>query len=446
MHHRWDFRCDRRIGCAGAVVIISLLLGGCEDALSTEQPAPILVTLPAVTSLPATAAPTDLPTEASPEGTLASTQSVPPTPIPESSGIGSTHRLWEWDIVARPSALAASSSRLAVIITDGRFAWLNAETGQIESAAFLWSGILQGESWGEVYVDGLGTFAVAAVHEQSINSQTGIADSRSRLVVYDAQASELWSLPELEEPYHLYTAALTSISVIVGKWPRGFRNNSLAAYELYTGEELWEVSEPNTGYRQIVHDGNRVYVLLDNDEGGAVAAFDLRTGDEIWRWTHPEMVQPDMILLGPTGLYVVTVSRTAALDPGSGQLQWMANITIAPEARIASHSNYVYVAPAAGGEYGRKPGIMGFFADGSGLAWHSLSGLLAEPIVAGEEALWVVLKDHDAGTVALSGLEPDTGLERIRLDIGFEPNAQYHLVVHGRQIYVLGNSLLAFGY
>ncbi len=430
-----------------ALICLSALLGGCEQLLSTEEPDPILVTLPVATAVPASptstagALPADTPTPYFPQAT----EPVPPTPIPQASGVGSTRLLWEWREVARPSALAASGSRLAVIIADGRFAWLDANTGLVQSSSFLWPGILQGESWGEVYVDELGTIAVAAIREQSINPQTGLADSRARLAAYDSEAGERWSLPELG-PQHFYSAALTSISVVVGKWPQGFRDNTLAAYELYTGEKLWEIGDPETGYEQIVHDGNRLYVLLDNDAGGAVAAFDLRTGEELWRWFDPEVLRPDRITLGESGIYLLNVNRLLALDPATGETKWSADLHTAPEAGLAARGNLVYLVPSPAAEMGFRPGLISLYADGSGLAWHALAGLLADPLALGDEALWTVVKDYDTGLVALSGLDPETGLERVRVPSDQNPAVLYQLVAHGRRVYVLGDSLLAYGY
>ena len=156
---------------AGVMAILTLLAGCTELLDPTQPPTPILVTLPASTPQPATPTAEPSPTSETPIElpTSEANEAVAPTPIPQASGIGSTKLLWEWREVARPSALAAGGERLAALIADGRFAWLNAGNGRIESSSFVWSGVPQGETWGEVYVDGLGTFALAAIREQRIN-------------------------------------------------------------------------------------------------------------------------------------------------------------------------------------------------------------------------------------------------------------------------------------
>jgi hypothetical protein len=106
----------------------------------------------------------------------------------------------------------------------------------------------------------------------------------------------------------------------------------------------------------------------------------------------------------------------------------------------------IFLAPAPAAELGFRPGIVGLFADGSGLAWHSLGGLLADPVAANEQAVWTIVKDYDLGDVWLSGLEPDTGLEQIRLPVSRQPDVQYQLVPGDRRVFVLGNTLIAFGY
>jgi outer membrane protein assembly factor BamB len=332
---------------------------------------------------------------------------------------------------------------LAVIVADGRFVWLNAQDGRLEAGAFLWSGLLEGDSWGEVYTDGM--VAVVAAREMSISPQTGLADSRARLAVYDAGGNELWSLPELGAQ-HFYSAALAPGSVLVGKWPHGFDDNSLAAYELLTGQKLWEISDEQTGYQQIVHDGTRMYVLLNNLSGGAVVCYDLRTGEELWRWSDPTIQQPDLIVLANDSLYVQTVDRTLALDKIAGTVKWVAILQTAPEAGLAILGGLLYLAPAPAAELGFRPGVVGLRADNGELAWHSLSGLLADPLAVGGEAVWTIVKDYSSGQVWLSGLEPQTGLELIRLPIGNDPQTLYQLVASGRQVYILGNSLLAYGY
>ncbi len=429
-----------RLISAALILLLGGVLTACEQALSlSPEPGPVLVTLPALPSQsPApTVEATDVPPSPVP------TQPVPPTPVPQPVGIGATHLLWEWGEVARPSSLAVGGSRLAVIVADGRFAWLNAQNGRLESGAFLWSGLLEGDSWGEVYTDG--AVAVVAAREMSINPQTGLADSRARLAVYDAGGNELWSLPELGSQ-HFYSAALAPGSVLVGKWPHGFADNSLAAYELLTGKRIWEINEEQTGYQQIVHDGTRMYVLLNDLSGGAIACYDLRTGEELWRWADPATQQPDLIALADDSLYVQTVDRTLALDKITGTVKWIAILQTAPEAGLAVLGGLLYLAPAPAAEVGFSPGVVGLYANTGELAWHSLSGLLADPLTVGGEALWTIVRDYSSGQVWLSGLEPRSGLELVRLPIGNDPQTLYQLVASGRQVYILGNSLLAYGY
>jgi outer membrane protein assembly factor BamB len=428
-----------RVGLA-LMTACALILSACEDVPTpTEGPAPVLVTLPAASPPPVTpsaqaASPTALPTE-----------SIPPTPAPQSQGIGATHLLWEWPETSRPSALAVTPSRLAAIVADGRFAWLNAATGQVTATAFLWTGLLQGDSWGEIYTDSV--LALVAIREQSINPKTGLADSRARLAVYDGQAHELWSLPELG-PLHFYSAAMASGPgiVVVGKWPHSFEDNQLAAYELFTGKPLWHASDKNTGYQQVIEDGTRVYVLLDNPTGGGVAAYDLRTGDKLWQWSDPAVRQPDQIALGDGALYVMSAAETLALDSSSGTQRWAVDLNAAPEAGLGVRGDLVYLAPAPSAQTSFRPGVVGLKAASGELAWHTLGGLVADPVAASGDALWAVVKDYDGGQVYLSGLDPETGLERIRLPVSRNIQAIYQLVALDQRVYVLGDSLLAYGY
>lgn len=419
-----------------------MILSGCEQVVTPETVNPVLVTLPAQSPMP-TLTFTPIPPTETPVPTFRPTDPVPPTPAPQSQGIGATRLLWEWDEVARPSTLAATSTRLAVIVADGRFVWLDAINGQVEVQTFLWAGQPQGDSWGEIYADG--TLAVTAIREVSINPETRLADSRARLAVYDTGAEELWSLPELES-LHFYSAALAPGMVLVGKWPYGFKDNALSAHEVSTGEIIWEVQDDSTGFQQIVHDGTRLYVLLNDAEGGGAASYDLLTGEELWRWSDPAVKNPDQLVLSNSALYIFTANRTVTLDPFTGKTKWSAQFSAAPEAGLIVGDSLFYLVPAPSPELGTRPGLVALSTTGGEVAWHTLNGLLADPIAMGEGVLWTIVKDFDSGEVGLSGLEPATGLEQVRVMVGSQPNILYQLVAQGNRVYVLGDSLQAFGY
>lgn len=423
-------------------------MAGCGDTFVPDMSQPVLVTLPVSTPGPDTS-PTPAEEQITPTVTPATptpTEPVPPTPLPGPEGLGAAGLLWQWDEVAPPSALAATGTRLAVLAADGRFLWINTDTGRTEGSVLLWASALQGDTWGEVYTDG--TVALVAARETTLNDETGLADSRARLVVYGAEGNRYWELPEIDQAQHFYSAALASGPgiVVVGKWPYGFDDNTLAGYELFTGNQLWEIGEDLTGYQQLIHDGTRLYALLNSAEGGAVAAFDLRTGDELWRWSDESIPRPDQIALDENRVYVLSVETTLALDPLTGEVHWSANFQSAPEAGLALHENLLYLAPAPTAELGFRPGIVALNAEGGQLMWHALNGLLADPVAVGDGALWTIVKDFDSGNVWLSGLEPDTGLELVRLLIGDDPDVLYRLVALGSRVYVLGDSLQAYGY
>jgi hypothetical protein len=436
------------------ILVTVLFLPACDEVLSPTELEPILVTLPAQTPQPTSTvdpATPDITATAALDTSPTPTNALPPSPVVEAGDISKTRKLWEWTETAHPTAAAASTSRLGVIISDGRFGWVNTDSGKLESSSYLWEGLIEGETWGSVYVDGLGTLAVVQANEQSVDSQTGYPEFRSRISVVDAQANELWSLPELTSQ-RFYSVALTSVSVIVGTYKGSDGDNTLAAYELYTGNRIWEIGGEDTpdegsGYQQILQDGNRLYVLITGTEASAVAAFDLRTGDELWRWSDPEMPHPDLIALDTLNLYVLSIDRMTAIDPLNGEGRWTVSpLEVDATAGIATRQGYVYLAPAPSAETGFYPGVLALKADGSGLAWHSMAGILANPVSADEEAAWLIARNYESGNVWLSALDPVTGLEQIRLPVSNELDVIYQIVAFSRRIYVLGNSLQAFGY
>lgn len=431
----------RRPIALSLAVLCAAVLAACDEVPTPtlEGPPPVLVTLPASTPAPAT------PTGPAATPTPVPTQSVPPTPVPETQGIGATTQLWEWAETARPSALAATASRLAAIVADGRFVWLNADSGHVDASAYLWTGLLQGDSWGEVYTDSV--LALVAVREQSINPKTGLADSRARLAVFDGQAKELWSLPELGSN-HFYSAAMASGPgiVVIGKWPEGFDDNELAAYELFTGQKLWQVIDKNTGWHQVIHDGTRVYALLSGPINTGVVAYDLRTGEKLWQWSDPNVKRADQIALGDGTIYVLSDTETVSLDSASGQERWVIGFNAAAEAGMSVLGDNLFLSPSPSAQTSFRPGLVGLKASTGEVSWHSLGGLVANPLAVGADAVWTTVRDYDGGQVYLSGLDPATGLERVRLPVGRNVNAPYQLVALDTRVYVLGESLLAYGY
>jgi outer membrane protein assembly factor BamB len=231
-------------------------------------------------------------------------------------------------------------------------------------------------------------------------------------------------------------------------WPHGFKDNELAAYEMFTGKRLWRVRSGATGYQKIVHDGTRMYVLLTDPEGtDMVGCYDLRTGDQLWRWSHPDLAQIDRIALGEDSVYVMTSDQILALDTTTEEsIKWIVGFSAAPDAGVETRGDLLYLAPAPSAQTGFRPGVVGLDGLSGQLSWNALGGLLADPLAVSGETLWAILKDFDSGEVFLSGLEPDTGLERVRLLVSMEPEVLYRLVALDRRVYVLGDTLQAYGY
>jgi outer membrane protein assembly factor BamB len=281
-----------------------------------------------------------------------------------------------------------------------------------------------------------------------IDSETGLAESRARLAVFDTQANEKWSLPQLESR-HYYSAAIAPGPgiVVVGKWPHGFKDNEMAAYGMSSGQRLWRVKDGETGYQEIVHDGTRMYVLLTDAQGAnAVGCYDLRTGDQLWRWSDPNLKQIDRIALGSDGVYAMVSNQILALNATTGEVKWAIGFSATSDAGMQALGGLLYMAPAPSAQTGFRPGVVGIDAYTGRMSWNALGGLLADPLAASGEALWAIVKDFDTGQVFLSALEPGTGLERARMLVGSGPETIYRLVALDRRVYALGNTLQAYGY
>ena len=391
-----------------------------------------------------------LPSDGTPQaGTAANPEQTGPTltpsitPIPGPQDIANTRMLWEWEETAPPSALAAAGDRLAVIVADGRFQWLDAASAQPLGGDFLWPDGIRGESWGQVYADN--EIAVLAAVETWVSGDTGFPETRSQVIVFDSAGQVLWRLPELSTQ-HLYSAALAADRVFAGTH-HGGGSNVLGAYDRLTGAPLWETGGDSTGFEVIVHDGARVYALLnEGSEGGGVAAYDAQSGGLLWTQSDPAVRLSDDLLIAGNRLFVLTQPAAVALDPADGRILWSTQVALAPEAGMAAQADRLYIVPAPTVELDYRPGVIGVNAGDGALAWHALLGSVADPVAASGMALWAIVKDYEAGRVELAGLDAVSGLEYARLPVSEHPERIYHLVASGRTVYVLGDSLLAFGY
>jgi outer membrane protein assembly factor BamB len=429
-----------KLTLASALALAAALAVGCVS-VSPEDQRPLIVSRPAPTPEPSTT-PTLPPTPTPAEPTPTPAVVVTPTPARSAGGVA-LDQLWTWGEVARPTALADGTSRLAVVMADGRFAWLNAETGEVESNALLWLGLPGRETWGEVFTDG--TLAAAVYYESGVDPDSGVPEARSRVTVLDSVANEQWSLPTLDEG-RFYTAALSPVSVIVGTWSSPPDDlDTLGAYEIFSGSSLWDVSGEPGGYRQVAHDGTRLYALLNPAIGAAAASYDLRTGDELWRWADEEIGRAGRLLVGETGIFVLADDRVVALDPASGDRLWSTPFQADLDAGMSARAGHLYLIPAPSAESGFRPGVVSLDAGSGTLAWNALNGLRADALAVGDQALWVVVKDYDAGRVYLSGLNPDDGLEQRRIEVGADTQVPYRLLAQGGRVYVLGERLIAFG-
>lgn len=364
----------------------------------------------------------------------------PPTAEPGALGLPGTQVVWEWEEDARPMALAVGDERLGVIVSDGRFFWLDPATGHSIVGGFVWPDEIRGESWGSVTIGG--DVALVKVVETFQSELGDFPETRSRVLAFDADGAELWTLPELGDK-HIYSATIGQGMALIGTH-RGFTDNSLSAYDLASGEIEWRYEAEQFGFERLVADQERVYSALVDADGGGVAAYDVDSGAILWA-NHDDAVHlSDDVLLDGGRFYVLTQPGAVALDPGDGEVAWALDVGLAPEAGMVARDPYLYVVPAPTAGLGNRPGLLGVSTEDGSVLWHALAGLLADPLAASGEALWAVVRDPDAATVSLSVLEADSGLERARLPLGGSYEEHYQLVADGDTVYVLSNTLRAY--
>ncbi len=360
------------------------------------------------------------------------TPTLPPQDITE------TRLLWQWTD-AVPAALAAAGDQVAVLTADGSVVWLDAATGERLADYRLWSGIIEGAATGEVYF--VGGQTVVAAHQNPLSSG---GDFLSRVVVFDGPASESWSLPELSDQRY-YLIAPTGGELIAAASSPDPALSGLSAFDMISGGLLWQIENGEAlDFQQITTADDKMFVLFDVPEGGRIDAR-LVDGTKWWEWIDPSVPPPDRLLVGDESLYAVGVSRVLALDLENGRAHWRVDLALSPEAGAAAAGENLYVVPAPTAETEFRSGVVSLDASSGNLAWHALGGMLVEAITVQGDRLWVLTKDADLGKVSLSGLEAQTGLERIRLDIDGSPDSLYRLAAGDRAVYVLGDSLYAYG-
>lgn len=437
--HASSHRSRRTALCAILALLLATQVAGCARPQPTAEP--LLVTLPAVRSTAApspTAPPTPSLVAPSPTAPLPVTPAPSPTATP--SGL---HLLWQAEGALRPVALSAGGDRVAVLGADGRFAWLAAASGQMPASTSLWAGA-DGHTQGEVHT-GDGRLAVVAAQRQRVET-SGRVRSWARLAVLDASAEEMWSLPELASG-HRYSAALLPGTVIAGAWPRGAAAAPLAAYDVVSGERLWQVSawpQP-LGVSELLADAERIFAVIDTDDGRGVARFDTTTGGELWRWL-PGDGSPERLALDGEVLLVLGADRLWALNASTGRERGSRAVAAAPGAGFAAARGLLVYAPAPGAAAGYRPGVTAISVETGEEVWHALDGLVADALALGGERLWVLAKDFDAGEVTLHAIDPLSGAGREASPAGQQPEPRYSLAMGPAQVFVLGESLQALGY
>ena len=357
-----------------------------------------------------------------------------PQPPPD---IINTHLRWQWGDFT-PVALADAGDQVVVLTTDGSVVWLDEATGELLDEYRLWSGILEGNVTGEVLTDG--QMVIVAAHQNPIQSS---GDYQARLIAFDDPTSESWALPVLPDQ-QTYLATLSGDRLITAISSPGLEPSHLSAYDLESGERHWQIENGEIpSIRQITGHGDKVFTLFDGVEGGRIDAR-LDNGTKWWEWIDPVAPQPDLLLNGES-LYAMGVSRVQALDHEDGKPRWHVDLDIAISAGSAASKENIYIVPAPSAETEFRSGVISLDALSGNLEWHALGGMLVEALSVQDDTLWVLTRDVEQGTVSLSGLEAQTGLEKIRVAVDGSPNVLYRLVAGDGNIYVLGDVLYAYG-
>jgi hypothetical protein len=317
--------------------------------------------------------------------------------------------------------------------------WLNAATGERLADYRLWSGILEGAVTGEVCL--VEEQVIVAAHQNPLSPG---GDFLSRVIVFDGPASESWSLPELADQRY-YLIAPTGDELIAAASSPDPALPGLSAFDLVSGDLLWQIENGEAlDINQLAADDDKMFALFDVPQGARVDAR-LVDGTKWWEWINTEAPPPDHLLAGEVDLYALGVSRVQALDLESGKPRWRVDLDISVEAGAAAAGDILYVVPAPTAETEFRSGVVGLEASSGNLAWHALGGMLVEAMAVQGDTLWVLSKDVDRGTVSLSGLESQTGLEGVRLEVDGSPDSLYRLAAGDRNVYVLGDWLYAYG-
>jgi outer membrane protein assembly factor BamB len=439
------------------LVLPVILLTACLDVTVTQvQPSPNVVAPPTVTQAAnifptVTPSPTTALSPSPPAATQPPTQAS--SRLPQDVSL-----LWQNAAVTNPIAIGGVIERLGVLTADGEFMWLDGRTGEVVRRTTLWADPAPNATTGDMLVEG--SLAIITLRERTTDPDTGLTTQRAKLVVLDGDATVVWELDELTDGRY-YTVSISSGTLLIGTAPRGFDDNDIGGYELFTGGRLWRTDDTNliaptseatptpnpqpvTGYTQIKTAGGLAFALLDNGTGGGLMAFSPNNGDVLWVRQNRSDAPLRRFAIQNLRLYALSEQSILVLDGETGDILLRSAFPPDVQAGIAPFAVVAAVAPAPTATLTR-PGIIGF--DGSGdIRWHSVIGLRAQSLAAGQDVVWAVLTDFDEGVVALSLLNAADGLELRRIRISENVDAAYEVHVEGRRVYVLGDVLYAFGY
>lgn len=165
------------------------------------------------------------------------------------------------------------------------------------------------------------------------------------------------------------------------------------AYNLQTGEQLWQVKgNTSRGHQTFVATANTTSVVV---VGGVIAIYDLQTGESLWQVERASPGLGALATIDGNNLYVIFLNQIRNYDITNGKLIWVVETPLWSLRSMLFEDNVLYLENAL------QDGIGAFDVKTQKILWHQTGYIktFSNPITKYGDYLFVPVEGY--GPVAL---------------------------------------------
>ena len=336
--------------------------------------------------------------------------------------------LWEWGALGNsPVALAAVGERLFVLSSGGPFCILDVATGAEQICHNIWPDEKPlSTTDGQIALVG-DTVVISAI-ERYTEAGMAVESVRGLLTAFTLDGQPRWAWPVAPDVAGYGLAAVENMIVVALRF---ISKPSLVALDAASGQDLWRTMGHDLPQAS---DGVNLYTDL-------ISALRLDTGERLW-----EAVQEEDLVLhlayADGRLYASAFDSIAALDAASGRELWRTDWDAYPAEIAVAHGN-VYAVPSVATQDIFRAAVVALDAVSGQPRWTlPPDQWAASRLVAAADSVVVLAQDRDVGEYLLI-LDAANG--QIQQKVALKGGYDQDLVVSGGQVYILGETLQAYG-